>query len=52
MGKKVQELKKITTSTPVGPSCTCAYCDPRPDRVGADKVWRWALAHPGESVWR
>jgi hypothetical protein len=35
-----------------GPACQCAYCNPRKDRIGMDKVWRFALANPGVKVWR
>lgn len=46
------KAKELDVKGGNGPTCHCAYCDPRKDRVGADRVWAFALRNPGVNVWK
>ena len=46
VGNKVKELPKVLAVPPCGPDCRVCHGD-RSDRVSADRLWHWSLAHPG-----
>lgn len=44
---KVSELPKVLDVPPCGAECRVCHPDTsRPGKVSADRLWRWALAHP------